>query len=109
MSHLSEKKCIPCEGGVCALNINEVQPYLDQISDWTYDQSKQHICKTYKFKGFGKTMAFVNAVAWIATQEMHHPTLIVTYNSCTVEYTTHASNGLTENDFICAAKIDALL
>lgn len=65
--------------------------------------------KSFQFKTYGKTMAFVNAVAWIALRENHHPDLRVGYNTCQVTYTTHAIDGLSENDFICAAKVDALL
>ena len=67
------------------------------------------ILKEVDFKGFYKTMGFVNAVAWIANQELHHPDLQVSYNKCIVTFTTHAVEGLTENDFICAAKVDKLL
>jgi 4a-hydroxytetrahydrobiopterin dehydratase len=67
------------------------------------------ISKTYKFKNYYETMAFVNATAWISHREDHHPDLAVGWGQCTVSYTTHAIGGLSENDFICAAKIDALL
>ena len=69
----------------------------------------KQIHKDFKFKGFNATTGFVNAVAWIANQEGHHPDLEVGYNHCLVRYTTHAIGGLSENDFICAAKIDKLL
>jgi len=66
------------------------------------------IRKTYRFKNYYETMAFVNAVVWVAHREDHHPDLEVGYNRCTVRYSTHAVGGLSENDFICAAKCDAL-
>ncbi|MEO6564242.1 MAG: 4a-hydroxytetrahydrobiopterin dehydratase, partial [Nitrosospira sp.] len=67
------------------------------------------IRKVYNFNNYYQTMAFVNAVAWVSHREDHHPDITVGYNKCRVEYTTHAVNGLSENDFICAAKIDTLL
>ena len=66
------------------------------------------IIKTYAFKNYYQTMAFVNATAWISHREDHHPDMTVGYNKCRVKYTTHAIKGLSENDFICAAKLDAL-
>ncbi len=83
-----------------------VADYLKQIDGWQV-QGKE-ITKTYGFKNYYQTMAFVNAVAWISHREDHHPDLLVGYNQCVVTYTTHAIGGLSENDFICAAKIDTL-
>lgn len=108
MSELCTQKCVPCEGGTKPLNHNEATKLLSKLDGWSHDDQQQLISKTFSFKGFGKTMAFVNAVAWIATQEMHHPDMVVSYDKCTVNYTTHAINGLSDNDFICAAKVDAL-
>lgn len=103
---LAKGKCKPCEGGVPALTEDEAVRYLVALSGW-----KKHgavIAKTYRFKNYHETMAFVNATAWISHREDHHPDLAVGYNQCTVTYTTHAIGGLSENDFICAAKVDAL-
>ncbi|WP_371300360.1 4a-hydroxytetrahydrobiopterin dehydratase [Nitrosomonas sp.] len=80
---------------------------LKQLDGW-HLQEKQ-ISKIYTFKNYYQTMAFVNATAWISHQEDHHPDMIVGYNRCEITYTTHAIGGLSENDFICAAKIDQLL
>ena len=77
-----------------------------QLDGWTLAGSV--ISKTYSFKNYYQTMAFVNATAWISHREDHHPDLAVGYNQCRVTYWTHAVNGLSENDFICAAKCDAL-
>ncbi len=73
------------------------------------DEARREIRRLFTFKGFHQTMAFVNAVAWIAHRENHHPDLEVGYNRCLVRYRTHAIGGLSENDFICAAKVDRLL
>lgn len=109
MTHLSDKKCKPCEGGVAPLDSKTVHEYLKHVSDWELDSTSKIISKTFKFKNFYHTMGFANAIAWIANQENHHPDLQVTYQRCTVSFTTHAINGLSENDFICAAKVDRLI
>ena len=72
------------------------------------NESGKEIARTYKFKNYYETMAFVNALAWIAHREDHHPDLLVGYNRVQVRFSTHSIGGLSENDFICAAKIDAL-
>lgn len=107
---LSEKRCKPCEGGVPPLTAQEVaglQPALDQ--DWSVAAEGKALARTFEFPGYYRTMAFVNAVAWVAHVEGHHPDLEVGYNRCVVRWTTHAVGGLTENDFICAAKVDRLM
>lgn len=103
---LTNKQCKPCEGGVPPLSQDEVTELLKQLDGWI--QYDHLIGKTYEFKDYYQTMAFVNAVAWVSHREDHHPDMSVGYNRCRVEYTTHAISGLSENDFICAAKIDAL-
>lgn len=108
MSELHTIKCIACEGGVPTLTADEVKKYVTEVQNWEVSHDGRFISKRFSFKGFYKTMAFVNAIAWIANQEGHHPDMEVGYNYCLVKYTTHAVNGLTKNDFICAAKIDKL-
>lgn len=102
-------RCVGCEGGIPALTQDEIKPLLLQLNDWKVSSDGKHISKRFIFKGFYKTMAFVNAIAWIANQENHHPDLQIGYDYCLVQYTTHAISGLTKNDFICAAKIDTLM
>ena len=104
---LAKGKCKPCEGGVPPLTDDEAAQLLATLEGW--ERKDNLISKTYKFKNYYETMAFVNATAWISHREDHHPDLAVGYNQCRVRYTTHAIGGLSENDFICAAKIDALL
>ena len=106
---LVEKRCVPCEGGVPKLNYKEAEKLLSELQAWQMNQEPSRIWKQFCFNNFYETMAFVNAVAWVANVEGHHPDLTVSYSSCRVEYFTHAIGGLSENDFICAAKIDALL
>ncbi|MBI5918575.1 MAG: 4a-hydroxytetrahydrobiopterin dehydratase [Nitrosomonadales bacterium] len=103
---LSNKQCKPCEGGVPPLTQPEIDALLAQLTGWS--QSGALISKSHPFGDYYQTMAFVNAVAWLSHREGHHPDLLVSYNQCRVEYTTHAIGGLSENDFICAAKVDAL-
>ena len=103
---LASKQCKPCEGGAPPLTQPEVDNLVPQLEGWK--QYGNLIGKTYRFKNYYQTIAFVNAIAWMAHREDHHPDLKVTFNSCMVEYSTHAIGGLSENDFICAAKVDAL-
>jgi len=103
---LVKKKCKPCEGGVAPLGTQEAAALLARLDGWSLEGKR--IGKTFSFKNYWHTVAFVNATAWISHREDHHPDITVGYNRCRVEYTTHAIDGLSENDFICAAKIDAL-
>jgi 4a-hydroxytetrahydrobiopterin dehydratase len=103
---LINKQCKPCEGGTPALTQPEIDSLMVKLDGW--QQQDPFISKTYPFKNYYQTIAFVNALAWITHREDHHPDLTVSYNSCRVNYSTHAIGGLSENDFICAAKVDAL-
>ena len=106
MTELTNQKCKPCEGGVEPLKPAEIESLLKQLHGWVYSDGV--IVKSYAFKNYYQTMAFVNATAWISHREDHHPDITVGYNSCHVTYQTHAIKGLSENDFICAAKLDQL-
>ena len=106
MNELARKKCKPCEGGVAPLSPEQVRPMLAGLEGWELDGGM--IAKTFRFKNYFETMAFANATAWISHREDHHPDLHVGYSDCRVSYVTHAIGGLSENDFICAAKLDAL-
>jgi 4a-hydroxytetrahydrobiopterin dehydratase len=106
MNDLTSRKCKPCEGGVDPLKPTEVENLLKELNGWKLESGS--LAKTYSFKNYYQALAFVNALAWISHREDHHPDLAVGYNTCTVAYVTHAINGLSENDFICAAKVDAL-
>jgi 4a-hydroxytetrahydrobiopterin dehydratase len=109
MSELAERKCVPCEGGVQPLSRSEAERYLEKLATgWTLRSDAKHLERSYQFKDFYRTMSFVNGIAYIANSEDHHPDLEVGYNYCRVCFTTHAIKGLSENDFICAAKIDRL-
>jgi 4a-hydroxytetrahydrobiopterin dehydratase len=105
-SDLASRKCKPCEGGVAPYTEQQAGAMLEQLKGWVIEQAK--LVKLYPFTNYYQTMAFVNALAWVSHREDHHPDLAVGYNKCRVEYSTHAAGGLTENDFICAAKCDLL-
>ena len=106
MSELAKRKCKPCEGGVAPYTPEQARELLGQLKGWILEGGR--LVKLYPFRNYHETMAFVNALAWISHREDHHPDLLVGYNKCRVEYWTHAIGGLSENDFICAAKADAL-
>jgi 4a-hydroxytetrahydrobiopterin dehydratase len=106
MNDLAKKRCAPCEGGVAPYAPDEARALLAQLKGWIIEDGR--LVKLYPFSNYYQTMAFVNALAWISHREDHHPDLAVGYNQCRVSYSTHAIDGLSENDFICAAKCDAL-
>jgi len=106
MESLTKRKCQPCEGGVAPYTEQQARTMLAQLTGWQLQDGK--LAKVYPFANYHHTMAFVNALAWISHREDHHPDLEVGYNKCRVTYWTHAVGGLSENDFICAAKCDAL-
>ncbi len=102
-----EKKCQACEGGVPPMEESQVMETLKSFNGWEY--KKGFLSKTYKFKDHYKVMAFVNALTWVSHTEDHHPYLKIGYNDCSVNYKTVAIGGISENDFICAAKVDQLV
>jgi 4a-hydroxytetrahydrobiopterin dehydratase len=103
---LTAKHCVPCEGGVPALTAEEIAPLMTQLDGWSVDGVKK-LTKTYRFPDFVQALAFVNRAGAVAEEEGHHPDLYLTWGKVGVELTTHAIGGLSENDFILAAKLDA--
>jgi len=109
MSEVTSKHCVPCEGGVAPLTREQSAHLMKQLhADWKVSDDNTSIKRAFKFKNFYHTMSLVNAVAHVSNKEDHHPDLEVGYNYCNLKYNTHAIGGLSENDFICAAKVDAL-
>jgi 4a-hydroxytetrahydrobiopterin dehydratase len=105
---LSKKKCVPCEGGILPLDLSGIAEYRKFIrDDWKVEDNKK-IIRQYSFVNYRHTMDFVNKVASLAEEEGHHPVMHVYYGRVEVELWTHTINGLSENDFILAAKIDKL-
>lgn len=103
---LSHEKCKPCEGGLPPMADEEIRGKLRELDLWDYKDG--YIEKSFKFKDFCENMAFVNSVAWISSSEGHHPDMHVSYDTCTIRYSTHSIGGLSKNDFICAARVDLL-
>lgn len=108
MANLISKKCVPCEIGTSPLTEAEYKPLLESLElEWQVIDDKK-IKHLFKFKDFKEAMIFVNKIADIAESEGHHPDIYIYYNKVTIELTTHASQGLSENDFILAAKIETI-
>jgi 4a-hydroxytetrahydrobiopterin dehydratase len=105
---LQKKKCVPCEGGTLPMTPELSAAYLQHLPGWKINQPGTVLYKEFIFKGFADGMAFANKIAVIADEEDHHPDLTVSWAKVMVELTTHAIHGLSENDFILAAKIQAL-
>jgi 4a-hydroxytetrahydrobiopterin dehydratase len=109
-SDLVRKRCTACTSGTPALAEQAIKNVLADLPGWElHAGARPEIAKTYKFANYYETMAFVNAIAWVAHKEDHHPDLEVGYNKCKVRYSTHAIGGISENDLICAAKVEALI
>lgn len=109
MSDLTQQQCKPCEGGIRPIERDKAETLLKDLDQWQLNDDATEIRRDFSFKNFYKTMAFVNAVAWVANQEGHHPDMEVGYDYCNIRFTTHAIDGLSKNDFICAAKTDKLI
>jgi 4a-hydroxytetrahydrobiopterin dehydratase len=106
---LADKRCQPCEGGVEPLQYDQVQELMRGLHEaWVLTGDGLSISRRFEFPAYSRTLGFVNAVAWIAITEGHHPDITFSYGYCEILFTTHAINGLSDNDFICAAKVDRL-
>jgi 4a-hydroxytetrahydrobiopterin dehydratase len=106
---LTQKHCVPCEGGTPPFTAEQEDEYIKEVQTWALDREGVHkLRKRFSFKDFKVAMAFVNKAADLAEAEGHHPDIQIVYNKVTFELFTHAVGGLSENDFIMAAKIDKL-
>ena len=109
MNKLAKRRCVPCEGKAKPLTEAKARALLPELEqDWMLIDGGRMLARTFNFKNFVATMKFVKKVAKVAEQEQHHPDMSISYNTLSVELMTHAINGLSENDFILAAKIDEL-
>jgi 4a-hydroxytetrahydrobiopterin dehydratase len=106
MSALLQQHCRPREGEG-ALTRAAAEQLLAEVPGWELNEAASEISRTYRFQDYHQTIAFVNALAWVVHREDHHPDLEIGYNRCRVRFSTHSVRGLSENDFICAAKINA--
>ena len=108
--NLSQRKCMPCEGGVKPLDKEQSKKLLNLLTnEWQITEDNKKIFREYKLKNYYEITSLINLIVWISHQEDHHPEITFTYNSANVKYFTYAIDGLSENDFICAAKIHRLL
>jgi len=108
MTKLAEKKCTPCQGGVAPLKGDDLKRHAGQLGPGWEIVEEAHLEKTFKFDDFRHALDFVNRVGEVAEEENHHPDINLTYGKATITLWTHKINGLHENDFILAAKIDQL-
>ena len=112
MSDLINKKCVPCEGGVLPFDISKIHEYQKKVDGWEViknDKKIYFLQKIFKFKNFTDSQNFINKVAQISENEDHHPDLSFGWGYAEIKITTHAIEGLSENDFILAAKIDQII
>tara|TARA_B110000240_G_C13224666_1_gene336169 strand:- start:239 stop:583 length:345 start_codon:yes stop_codon:yes gene_type:complete len=112
MYNLSNKKCTPCKGGILPFDITQIQEYQKKIDGWTVKKNEKKIFfieKNFTFKNFFNSQEFINKVGIISEEEKHHPDISFGWGYATIVITTHEINGLSENDFILAAKIDQIL
>ena len=112
MSELIDKKCAPCEGGVLPLDLSEIHKYQKKVDGWDVKPNENKIYfleKKFNFKNFIESQKFVNSVSEVAEQEGHHPDILFGWGYAKILVTTHAIEGLSENDFILAAKIDQIV
>tara|TARA_B100000767_G_scaffold274494_1_gene307633 strand:- start:722 stop:1057 length:336 start_codon:yes stop_codon:yes gene_type:complete len=111
MSDLLKKKCVPCEGGVIPFDISQIHKYQKKVDGWDIVKNDKKIFfleKSFKFKNFEESQNFINKVSKISEEERHHPDIIFGWGYAKINITTHAIEGLSENDFILAAKIDEI-
>ena len=111
MTELFEKKCVPCEGGVPALDISEIHKYQKKIDGWDVIKNEKNIYfleKKFTFQNFVESQKFVNEVGRISEEEGHHPEILFGWGYAKINISTHAIEGLSENDFILASKIDKI-
>ncbi len=106
---LTEKTCRPYAKDESPLSADVVESGVEQIPGWSANDDGTEISRSFAFNNYYETMAFVNAMAWIAHQEDHHPNIEVGYKRCLVRFATHSIGGVSENDFICAAKLNRLI
>jgi 4a-hydroxytetrahydrobiopterin dehydratase len=107
MSELADRQCVPCRGGVPPLKSDKVQELLGQLADWQAVNA-HHLSKTYRFPDFREALAFVNRVGELAEEQGHHPDICFGWGKAEISIWTHKIDGLTESDFVLAAKIDKL-
>lgn len=109
MSYLTQKTCKPCEGDVPPMGTDEAKAMMAELDHWSLSDDGTTIRRRFEFKGFAKPVEMANLAAWLGNKQGHHPDIAFGWGYCEVAFTTHAAKGLTENDFICAARLDTLV
>ena len=108
--NLSNRDCEPCQGGLPALPSDEAKAMHDKLhTEWQLSSNSTEISRQFKFKGFARAVQMANLIAWVGDQQGHHPDITFGWGYCSVTFTTHEINGLSTNDFICAAKLDQIV
>lgn len=107
MSDLADKQCVPCRGGIPPMTAEEIKGFSSQVADWQV-VNDHHLCRSYRFKDFRETLDFVNRIGELAEEQGHHPDICFGWGKADVSIWTHKIDGLTESDFVLAAKIDKL-
>ncbi|MFC0199518.1 4a-hydroxytetrahydrobiopterin dehydratase [Paracoccus rhizosphaerae] len=106
---LATSTCEPCKGGTPALDDATARQMMDQLTGWTLSDNGTAITRRFEFKGFAKAVEMANLAAWLGNKQGHHPDIAFGWGYCAVTFTTHEAGGLTRNDFVCAARLDALV
>ncbi|WP_265502122.1 4a-hydroxytetrahydrobiopterin dehydratase [Paracoccus beibuensis] len=106
---LATSTCEPCQGGIAALDADSAQTMMAELTGWTMSGDGTAITRRFDFKGFAKAVEMANLAAWLGNKQGHHPDIAFGWGYCAVTFTTHEAGGLTRNDFICAARLDALV
>lgn len=109
MSDLARENCEPCKGGVAPMTRPQAQEMMAQLQDWTLSEDGKTIRRRFAFKGYASAVEMANLAAWLGNKQGHHPDIAFGWGYCEVSFTTHDAGGLTRNDFICAARLDALV
>ena len=107
--NLADKTCEPCAGGIAPFDAATARDHVARLTDWTLSDDATQITRRFSFKGFAKAVEMANLAAWLGNKQGHHPDITFGWGYCEVAFTTHAAKGLTENDFICAARLDSLV
>lgn len=106
---LADKSCEPCQGGIAPYAADEARRLMDQLDGWVLSDDATTLRRRFEFKGFAKAVEMANLAAWLGNKQGHHPDIRFGWGYCEVLFTTHEAGGVTENDFICAARLDALV
>jgi 4a-hydroxytetrahydrobiopterin dehydratase len=106
---LARRSCVPCAAGSVPHDAGTARQMMAQVPQWTLSEDATAITRRFAFKGFAKAVEMANLAAWLGNKQGHHPDVAFGWGYCAVTFTTHAAGGLTDNDFICAARLDALV